>query len=431
MTTTPQKKGPVRLHEGVTRGNLSIFFFACFMASGLMVYVSFSKGYLLSTFLGIPPAQQGQATGNLQAFREGVILFAIVLGGILADKLSRRLVFALGFAFLGLGYALFPLARNINQLLVFYVISGIGAAFITAMLSTVLADYVRNEDRGRAGGVQGALGAAAGVLLLPLFFVLPTLFGRLGLAPLDAGRASYYVLAGLAFAVALLAWTGWAQRAGAPAADKKSFGRLVAEGIGAARNPGVALAYAAAFVSRGDLVVVGAFTALWMNKAVLAQGGTPAQAIARSTPLILVGALTQIIAAPFIGRLTDRLDRASALMVATLIGVVAYSLMFFVRSPLDKSFLGVMAVLGVAQIAGLITSQVLIAQEAPEAIRGSVIGFFGLCGALSQIILVWIGGQLFDKWREAGPFLIVAALNLVLAIVAFLMRGHLKNRIAS
>ena len=43
----------------------------------------------------------------------------------------------------------------------FYVVNAIGAALITGMLSTIFADYIFDQDRGKASGVQGVIIAFA------------------------------------------------------------------------------------------------------------------------------------------------------------------------------------------------------------------------------------------------------------------------------
>ncbi len=49
-------------------------------------------------------------------------------------------------------------------------------------------------------------------------------------------------------------------------AEKTSFVSLAKEGLFAAKHPAILLAYLAAFVSRGDLALVGSFLTLWLNK---------------------------------------------------------------------------------------------------------------------------------------------------------------------
>ena len=121
-----------------------------------------------------------------------------------------------------------------------------------------------------------------------------------------------------------------------------------------------------------------------------------------------------------IGRKWSRVDSLAA---ASILGVIAYSAMFFIIDPLGPQMLGVMALLAIAQIFGIIASQVFITQQARAEIRGSVIGFFGVCGAFAQIVLAYLGGFLFDKWSPTSPFLLVAALNLILLIACLALRS--------
>jgi MFS family permease len=424
--TTPAKTG-LKRQEGVTKRNLSAFFLGSFIAASMLPYISLSKDFILNTFLKIPPEQQGQVAGNLQTFREFVVLASIALSGVLADKIGRRLVFSLGFLLLGVSYALVPLAATVETLRYFYVVNGVGAAFITAMLSTVLADYVMDEDRGKAGGRQGLLLALSGLLLMPLLLALPIILKKAGLELFAAGRLAYTLVGALCLATAAILWLGLSRQDKPQAAEGKNLLQLAYEGITAIRIPGVALAYAAAFVSRGDLVVIGTFLKLWISKVALENNLDAAQASARGIPILLVSTAIQLISAPFFGRMADKLKRATALSVAGVIGAVAYGATYFIHDPLGKGMLLVAGLLGLAQISGLIMSQVLIAQQAPTEIRGSVIGFFGFCGALAQIILVQIGGRLYDGWREAGPFILVGGLNILLAAVALLMRPYMKR----
>jgi MFS family permease len=75
---------------------------------------------------------------------------------------------------------------------------------------------------------------------------------------------------------------------------------------------------------------------------------------------------------------------------------------------------GAAAMLGVGQASGILASQVLIAQEAPGAIRGAVIGMVGFFGALGILAISKIGGIAFDEWRPGSPFIIMAAANVLL-----------------
>ena len=60
--------------------------------------------------------------------------------------------------------------------------------------------------------------------------------------------------------------------------------------------------------------------------------------------------------------------------------------------------MGVMVLIGMGQVSGVITSQVLIQQQAPAAQRGSIIGLFGLAGAVGILFCSYLGGMLFDDF---------------------------------
>lgn len=431
MTPTPDasvnKWLMFRLNPGFKGSHLATFFFASFIGLALMGYTSISKDFLLTTFLKIPAEEQGRVAGNLQSFREIIVLLAIGLGGVVSDKIGRRILMVAGFALLGLSYLLFPLAADVPTLMGFYVINAIGAALITGMLSTIFADYIFDQDRGKASGVQGVIIAVAIVLAALALKSMPKWLTQPGRDEVAAGRLSYQLIAAMAFAAALILWFGLSSRFKA-AEERKSFGQLVREGAAAGREPGVFLSYLSAFVSRGDLVVVGTFLSIWISNAGRASGLTAAAAAAYAGKVLAIGGPPQLLGAPLVGWLADRMNRVTVLILASLVGFVAYTATILVRDPLGKDLLIVMVLIGFAQIAGTITSQVIVSQQAPAAIRGSVIGFYGLCGALAQILISLVGGRLFSGWRECGPFVLVGILNLLLAIVAWVLRGRVSNR---
>ena len=80
------------------------------------------------------------------------------------------------------------------------------------------------------------------------------------------------------------------------------------------------------------------------------------------------------------------------------------------------------------EISGVIGSGVLIAQQAPTEIRGSVIGIFSLCGAVGIMIATGIGGILFDNWRPQGPFILFSVFSFIVAIVGLAVRHKVVPR---
>jgi MFS family permease len=76
--------------------------------------------------------------------------------------------------------------------------------------------------------------------------------------------------------------------------------------------------------------------------------------------------------------------------------------------------------LGIGQISAFLGAQTIIGKEAPEAVRGSVIGLFNFCGAFGILVLTGIGGWLFDHVAPWAPFFLVGILNGVIALMCWL-----------
>ncbi len=421
------------LQPNISKSNLATLLFAAF-ASALMLFVSFGQEFVLTVFLKIPLDQQGVVGGSLQSVREIVVLFSMILGGVLADKIGRRIVFATGFLFVAIGFFLYPFATNSNELAIYYAISAIGSAFITGMLTTVLADYVLPESRGKFTGLQAVLNTFGAMFILFGIKRLPKVFADGGMEISEAGKITYYIVTAICVFAAVVLWFGLYKgkpMQNAAKTDQKGFLTILLEGLLEARKPGVALAYFAGFISRSDLVVVGVFLGLWINKTAINNGMNAADATAKVGAILGIGAIAQLLFGFGIGYLVDLIgrkrSRVDSLAAAALIGVIAYGAMFFITNPLANNMLFAMAILAIAQIFGIIASQVFITQQAREEIRGSVIGFFGVCGAFAQIVLAYIGGYMFDKWSPNSPFILVAILNLILLLLCLVLRPFIKN----
>jgi MFS family permease len=95
----------LELAPGVSRINAGTFFYAAFATIGLLTFVSTGTAQVLNA-IGIPLDDQGSATSKLVIITEIVQVFVFGIAGIIADRIGRREVAAVGIAFMGLGYAL-------------------------------------------------------------------------------------------------------------------------------------------------------------------------------------------------------------------------------------------------------------------------------------------------------------------------------------
>uniref|UniRef100_UPI00356755F5 MFS transporter n=1 Tax=Spongiibacter sp. TaxID=2024860 RepID=UPI00356755F5 len=147
-----------------------------------------------------------------------------------------------------------------------------------------------------------------------------------------------------------------------------------------------------------------------------------AEALARGGMIVGIAQGVTLIGAPLFGILSDRLARVDALIVSLLVSFIGYGGTFFIDDPFSTKMIICAIFIGLGEVGVIITSAVLIAQQTPSAIRGAVIGFFNLSGAVGILVAAKVGGYLFDHWRESGPFVLFGLLALAVTIWALLIR---------
>lgn len=425
MAETTTKLGRVRLGPGVKRSHMVTFYASAFFTIMLFTFLPQVQTYLLTEHLGIPEAETGVVSGDLAFWAEVIIIISIGVLGTLSDKIGRKPVFVLGFVLIAIGLFLYPSATTVGQLLGFRLVFALGSAAATAMLATVVADYAVDADRGRASGMQGVMNGLGAMVTVLLLVRLPQIFQNMGMDPIEAGRAAYYVAAGLAVIAAAWLWFGLQGRTERQKQQRKSFGQIAREGLDAARDPGIGLAYAAAFNSRGDLAVVGTFLLLWIaNHGTTELGMSRAEAVAAAGGFVAIAQGFALLGAPFFGIMADRINRVTAVMIAATFSAIGYLSTFFITDPFGPAMIVSLIFIGLGEISGVISSGVLIAQQSPREVRGSVIGFFSFCGAIGILVATKIGGSLFDGWREAGPFVLFGMFSVVVIIWGFIVRDR-------
>ena len=431
MTTEVAEKkfGPVRLVQGVTVANMFTYYFATVASLLLFTFLPQFQPFLLTEMVGVPETQQGVLSGNLTFFGEIVILVTIGGWGTVSDKIGRKLVFAAGFLLMSAALYLYPSARIVTMLFVFRGFFALGSSAVTTMISTVIADYAMDKDRGKASGLQGVGNGIGALLTVFVILQLPKRFMGEGMSALEAGQRTYWILAGVAFISAIILIIGLQNRTKIQKEQKKSILQISKEGFAAAKDPGIALSYMAAFVSRGDLAIVGTFFTLWVvTYATTVHGMSTADALARAGMIIGISQTMALIFAPIFGSIADRMNRANAVILAVALASIGYGSTLFVTDPTSGSIFIVAALIGIGEISGVIASGVLIAQQAPTEIRGSVIGIFSLSGTFGIMAATGIDGQLFDKWLPQGPFVLFSALGFIVVVIGLFIRKRIVPR---
>ena len=419
-----QKFGSLALTPGVTRGHVRALLYASFSTIGLLTFVGVATPFVLNANLHVPASEQGRISGGLVLWTELTTLATFSLFGVVADRIGRRQVWALGYLVMGLGYALYPYAETTGELTLYRIIYALGVAATTCMLGTVVSDYPQERSRGRMVALVGIANGLGVVLFAAVLAKLPRVLVERGLEPVAAGRVTLALVAGVALVSGLVVALGLKPGLPVRREERLPVGELVRAGLRAMRNPRVALAYSAAFVARGDLVILGTFVLLWGQSAAMAHGASAAEALERGRVPFIVAQSAALLWAGAIYFLIDRFNRVTGLAICLALAALGYLSMYFVGDPTLRSSLPLFVLLGIGEISAFFGAQVLIGQEAPIDRRGSVVAAFNFCGAIGILVTSKLGGWLFDHQGAWAPFVMIGLVNLAVLLGALVVRAR-------
>jgi MFS family permease len=423
------KLGPLWFMPGYTIANLATVNLFAFCVIAMVTFMSFAQPYVLTEILHIPEARQGTFTGNLAAIAEIFQLILVGFFGAWSDRVGRRLVFAIGFSLIGLSFILYPLATSETEIVFYRLIFAAGCASAPIMMSAVVQDSIREISRGKWLAVN-SICTALGVLFMALFLArLPDMLVERGMQPALAGRYAFWVAAGFCAVTGVLIWAGL--KRGVTASDPEQLSVLSKLGAGlriAVDNPRVAVAYGAAFIGRGDLVIITTFLSLWVVQYGAANGIDTAESLKKAGILFAVVQGSALIWSYFMGLLADKLNRLTALGLGLGIATVGYTGMGFLADPFSAIAIPTAVVLGIGEISVLIAAGALVGQDAPIKIRGTIIGVFSVMGSAGIAFATFVGGIAFDRIGPTSPFLMMGVLNLLLFVGAGWLRWREKRK---
>jgi MFS family permease len=414
--------GPIHLAPNVLPRHGWTFLVAAFFSIGLMIFISIGQTYILNEHLGVPESKQGAVSGNLVFLTEIVTLLLFLPAGVLMDRIGRRGVYAAGFLILALTYVLYPFAESVESLYLYRILYAIGVVAVAGGLSTVLADYPAERSRGKLVAIVGVLSGLGVVLISQGLGALPKVFSGAGFDGVAAGRLTHFIVAGLAVAVALLLM--WGLKPGVPVRlqDRPSVRELLVGGFAHGRNPRILLAYASAFIARGDQSVNAIFLVLWGTLAARAAGIESASAVMSGTLIFVMAQIAALVWAPILGPVLDRIDRVTGLAICMALAALGNLSLLALEDPLSTYGPVFFILLGIGQISVYLGGQSLIGQEAPAGQRGSVLGAFNVAGAIGIILITPVGGYLFDRLDPRAPFVVVGVINVMLVFASLYVR---------
>ena len=384
----------------------------CPFSIAFLVFLNSSVSFVASDLLGVSEGK-GDIVGTLGFADELLALVACPAWGVFSDRIGVRAVCVVGYSIVGLSLLLFVQAKNVYpQLLLGRLFFSLGASAVSTMVTAILpamsrpvassqkedgpgpgadridsthqasptavvtglpsssANAARDDSSVSSPRVAGLVGICAGcgaLLALGLLLPLPARLQNAGASPAKALQESYYIVATIAFLVAIACFFGFKDLPGEEGkgirlprrrsrdADRPGGGcsqaltnsgqRLFAAFILAFRNTDIALAYLGGFVARASSVGLSLFVPLLVNghfqrSGLCANtsrelpGGLPdikercPKAYILAAQLTGVGSLVGLIVAHPFGYFSSKSRRLHVpVMVAAAIGIFGYSLL--------------------------------------------------------------------------------------------------------
>ncbi|KAI9330294.1 major facilitator superfamily domain-containing protein [Obelidium mucronatum] len=298
----------------------------------LFVFINATQALVLTQIVGIPSEELGDRAGTLAFTDQIASMFAVLVFGVLSDRVGRRLVYSFGFLAMGAALCAYPHLKSYEAMLGARLLFAFGGGAASSMVTAVLADYAEDRIRGRMAGLVGLCSGCGALVALFVFMPLPLKF-----QDIVEGIQITYLIVGLLsviFSVLLfffltaqshpsetplsaasdqdlLAENGvsgssqsphdfaiadqdaarcpvmqqGAQRQEEPGRQQhedegdgedeetqKTLFQMGKEGFLAARDPKVLLGYVGSFLARGDTVIITLFIPLWVYKRYIEAG---------------------------------------------------------------------------------------------------------------------------------------------------------------
>jgi MFS family permease len=340
------------------------------------------------------------AVGVIEGLAEATALISKVFSGALSDYLGRRKGLAvLGYAMGAFTKPVFALAGGVGAVVAARFIDRVGKGIRGAPRDALLADVAPPGARGAAFGLRQSLDTVGA-------FVGPLLATVLMLLWANDFRAVFWVavIPGVLAVLLLL------------------FGIREAPRAAGLRRTNPIRREALARLGAGywRVVVIGAvFTLARFSEAFLVLRAQQLGVAAAWVPLVMV-AMNLVYAAtayPF-GRLSDRVDHRR-LLAAGLVVLVAADLVLASAADWRPLLAGVAlwgVHMGITQ--GLLAA--MVADTAPEDLRGTAFGMFNLLGGVALLVSSALAGLLWERLGAAFTFYAGAgfALLTLLGLVA-------------
>jgi MFS family permease len=364
---------------------------------------------LLPVFLTGTLGASVAAVGLIEGVAEATALITKVFSGVISDWFGRRKPLAvLGYGLAAVTKPLFALATTVEAVLLARLADRIGKGIRGAPRDALVADITPLEIRGAAFGLRQTLDTI-GAVLGPMLAI-----AAMAMLADNIRLVFWLAIVPAVAAVAILAFG-----VDEPAAHS-----------GAARSR--------APIRRTDIVELNApfwtvvafgavLTLARFSEAFLVLRAADAGLSPTWVPLVMVVmSLAYALSAYPAGMLSDRMDRTRLLGLGLAVLIVA-DVVLALSGSIAVTLVGVALWglhMGLTQ--GLLAA--LVADAAPEQLRGTAYGLFNLVGGFSLLFASVLAGALWDLVGPSATFGAGAALTAA-ALVGLLLHGRSRRPI--
>jgi MFS family permease len=357
---------------------------------------------LLPLFLVGPLGASVSLVGLVEGLADATALIVKVVSGVLSDRLGKRKALAtFGYGLAAATKPLFALAHAYGMVVAARLLDRIGKGMRGAPRDALIADITPSSIRGAAFGLRQALDTVGAVLG-------PSLAVVLMLAWANNFRAVFWVACVPAVASVALLVMGVTE----PNAPTKPEDRPHLN-LDSLRRLGRAFWWVTIFGA--------VFTLARFSEAFLVLRAQQAGVPLAMTPLVMVAMsiFYAVSAYPF-GKLSDSFDHRKLLALGLAV-LVASDLVLSVDGSWPVLLCGVALWgihLGITQ--GLMAR--MVADAAPDDLRGTAFGFFNLASGIAMLFASVIAGLLWDHFGASVTFLTGAGLSFVSLTALFLSK---------
>jgi MFS family permease len=339
--------------------------------------------------------------GFIEGIAEATANVTKIFSGVLSDWLgSRKLLTALGYGLAAFTKPVFPLATTVGWIIAARFIDRVGKGVRDAPRDALIADLAPADLRGASFGLRQALDTI-GAFIGPLAAIaLMTLSS-------DNFRLVFWIAvvpAFIALAVVVLAVQEPCRRE----AETKPRLRLA----DSKRLPG----HFWAMVGIATILTLARFSEAFL----VLRAQNVGLAVALVPSVMVVMNIVYALAAYPAGALSDRAGRGGLLAIG--IGcLIAADLILALSTTVALVMIGVVFWgLHMALTQGIFAS--LVADTAPENLRGTAFGIFNFAGGLGMLAASVLAGGLWDGYGPMATFLVGAGIATV-ALIALLSGG--------